>query len=82
MELKFVWLVNTTTVHRETLESKITEDFEDEGFFPPCHPGLVEVQFHETDPLEHTIKGSMVCFCGKTFGTFAGSSDGSNLNST
>ena len=79
MPIKFVWSIQTSTVPRETLESKIREDLHDDQIFQPCHSGTPEVHFLATDPLEHTISGSIICPCGKVLRRVSGASDGSKL---
>ena len=78
MPIKFVWSIQTSTISRETVESKIREDLENQ-IVHPCHSGTLEVHFLTTDPIEHTIRGSMICSCGEGVGTFSGASDGSTV---
>jgi hypothetical protein len=79
MDIEFVWNQSTTTVNRDTLESKIREDIESDDTLVPCHPGKITIYFSPTDPLEVTINGRLVCQCGHDFGTFSGAPNGSPL---
>lgn len=78
MDIKFVWSVQTSTVPRDLLESKIREDIE-QSVVSPCHPGTITAQLVSTDPIEVSINGKWICQCGKVLGSFSGASDGSKL---
>jgi len=79
MAINFIWSVQTSTVSRDILESKIQDDISTDETYRPCHPGLIAVHFLSTDPLEHTINGTIKCSCGRALGNFSGASDGSTL---
>jgi len=79
MNIDFVWSTPTTTIQRDVLESKIRDDIKNDPGGRSCHLGKITVHFLSTDPLEVTIKGKLVCRCGKAFSTFSGASDGSSL---
>lgn len=80
MNIDFVWSTPTTTVQRDVLESKIRDDIENDRMGHPCHSGKITVHFLGTDGLEVTIKGKVVCQCGKAFMTFSSNDDGSSIN--
>jgi hypothetical protein len=82
MDIQFVWAESTSTVLRDVLESQIREDVEDDSDLHPCHPGMMTAHLHSTDPLEASIKGQLVCNCGKSLASFSGLSDGSRLTWT
>ncbi len=79
MDIEFVWSIQTTTVPRDVLESKVRDDIENDSDIRPCHSGKTTVHFSSTDALEVTINGRIVCHCGNTVATFSGASDGSKL---
>lgn len=77
MDIHFLWAESTSTVLRDVLESQIWMDADSQ--IHPCHPGVITAHIFSTDPLEISIKGKLVCSCGKSLATFLGSSDGSGL---
>ena len=79
MDIRFVWVGSTATVSCAVLESKVREDIDDDLDLRPCHPGIATAYLDSTDPLEASVKGALICKCGKCFGTFWGASDGSSL---
>ena len=79
MEIKFAWAIPTSTIPRDVSEAKIREDVESDPDIHPCHPEIITARVLWTDPLEDSIKGELVCTCGKPIATFSGSSDGSTL---
>ena len=79
MDIKFVWAGSASTVPRAELESKIREDVKDDSDLHPCHPGIITAHLRSIDPLEVSVKGHLVCMCGKSLAIFSGDSDGSEL---
>lgn len=79
MDIRFVWVGSTSTVSRAVLESKVREDVDDDPDLRPCHPGIVTAYLDSTDPLEVSVKGSLICKCGKCLAICSGASDGSSL---
>jgi len=82
MDIQFVWTESTSTVLRDVWESKIREDVDDDPDKRSCHPEIITATLYSTDPLEASIKGQLVCNCGKSLATFSGPSDGSRLTWT
>ena len=78
MDIQFVWAESTSTVLRDVLESQIRNDLDDDPALHPCHPGVITATLDSTHPLEASIKGQLVCSCGKPLATFSGPSDGSS----
>ena len=82
MDIQFVWAGSTSIIPRDVLESQIREDVDDDPDICLCHPGVITATLHSTNPLEVSIKGQLVCNCGKSLASFSGTSDGSSLTWT
>ena len=80
MKNTFNWVVRLDPPLKKSVEERIDEDFEELGYFIPCHVGPLLVSILSTDALEHSIKGNVRCQCGKEVATFSGASNGSDLN--
>lgn len=82
VDIQFVWGESTSTVLRDVLESQIREDVDTDPDLRPYHPGIITAHIRTTDPLEVSIKGQLMCNCGKSLATFSGLSDGARLTWT
>ena len=79
MDIRFVWVGSTSTFHRDVLESKIRKDVDDDLDLRPCHPGIVTAYLDSTEPLECSVKGALICKCGRALAKFSGDSDGTGV---
>ena len=79
LEIRFIWAGSTSIVPRAELESKIREDVDGDTDLHPCHSGIMAAHLRSCDPLEVSVKGHLVCTCGKSLALFSGDSDGLHL---
>ena len=70
MDIRFVWVGSTATVSRAVLEAKIRADVDDDPDLRPCHPGIVTAYLDSPEPLEGSVKGALICKCGKALANF------------
>jgi len=78
-DIKFIWAGSTSIVPRAELELKIRNDLEGNTALHPCHPGIMTAHLRSSDPLEISVKGHLLCTCGRSVAIFSGDSDGSQL---
>ena len=79
LDIKFIWAGSTSIVPRAELESKIRKDLDGNADLHPCHAGIMTAHLRSSASLERSVKGHLLCTCGKSLAIFSGDSDGSRL---